>query len=83
MVTSEAEDGRDGCGLWLSTGRVGRQHLTAVHSTASVLMVAVRSMMREANVVVAHSLVEGHERAEAWRKAFGEMLTAFADDVPT
>ena len=23
MVTSEAEDGRDGCGLWLSTRRVG------------------------------------------------------------
>ena len=29
MVTSEAEDARDGCGLWLSTRRVGREHLTA------------------------------------------------------
>ena len=83
MVTSEAEDGRDACGLWLSTRKVGRKHLTVVHSSSSVVMVAVRSKTLEANVVVAHSPVEGHERAEAWWEALGEMLTAFADAVPT
>ena len=82
MVTSATEDGRDDCGLSLSTRRVGREHLTAVHSTASVLMVAVRSKTLEANVVVAHSPVEGHERRGLW-EAVGEMLTAFADDVST
>ena len=82
MVTSEAEDGRDGCGLWLSTRRVGREHITVAHSSSSVLMVAVRSKTLEANVVVAHSPVEGHERAEAWWEASGEMLSAFAHDVP-
>ena len=30
VVTSETEDGRDGCGLWLSTRC---EHLTVVHST--------------------------------------------------
>ena len=79
----EEEGGRDDCGLWLSTRGVGREHLTVVHSTTSVLMVAVRSKTLEANVVVAHSPVEGHERAEAWWEALGEMLTAFAGDVPT
>ena len=34
MVTSETEDGRDDCGLWLSTRRVGREHLAIVHSTS-------------------------------------------------
>ena len=82
MVTSEAEDGRDGCGLWLSTRRVGREHITVVHSSSSVLMVAVRSKTPEANVVVAHSRVDGRERAEAWWEALGEMLSALANDVP-
>ena len=75
MVTSEEEDGSDGCGHWLSR-RVVHEHLTVVHSTSSVLMVAVRSKTLEANVVVAHSPVEGHERAEAWWEALREMLTA-------
>ena len=82
MVTSEAEDGRDGCGLWLSTPRVGREHLTVVHSSPLVLMVAVRSKTIETNVVVAHWPVEGHERAEARWMALGETLTASVDDVP-
>ena len=46
-------------------------------------MVAVRSKTIEANVVVAHSPIEGHERADAWWEALGEMLTASADNVPT
>ena len=83
MATSEAEDGRDGCGLWLSTRRVGREHLTVVHSSPSVLMVAVRSKTIEANVVVPKSPVEGHERPEAWCEALEEMLTALANDVST
>ena len=64
MVTSEAEDGRDGCGLWLSTRRVGREHLTVVHSSSSMLMLVVRSKTLQANVVVAHSLAEGHESVQ-------------------
>ena len=41
-------------------------------------------MAREqANVVVAQSPVEGNERGEVWWEALGEMLTAFANDVPT
>ena len=44
-------------------------------------MVAVRSKTLEASVVVAHSPVEGHERAEVWW-ALGETLTAFDNDVP-
>ena len=47
------------------------------------LMVAVRSKTIEGNVVVAHSPVEGHEHAEAWWEALGDMLTAFVNDVPT
>ena len=51
MITSEAEEGvRDGCGLSLSTRRVEREHLTIVHSSPSVLLVAVRSQTVEANV---------------------------------
>ena len=35
MMTSRAEEGRcDGCGLWLSTRRVGREHLMIVHSSS-------------------------------------------------
>ena len=74
MVTSDAEDGRDSCGLWLNTRRVGRQQLTIVHSSPSVLMVAARSRTIEANVVAAHSPVEGHERAEAlWEALVGSI----------
>ena len=76
-----AEDGRDGCGLLLNTRRVGREHLTIVHSSPSVLMVAFRSRTIEAVVVVTHSPVEDHERAEAWWEALGEMWTAFANDA--
>ena len=72
MVTSETEDGRNGCGL-------GREHITVVHSSSSVLMVAVLS---KANVVVAYGPVEGHERAEAWWEASGEMLSVLANYVP-
>ena len=82
MVTSEAWDGRGGCGLWLSTRRAGREHITVVHSSSSVLVVAVRSKTLEAKVVVAQSPVEGHERAEAWWEALGEMLSVLATDVP-
>ena len=60
MITSGAEEGeRNGCGLWLSTRRVGREHLTIVHSSPSVLLVAVRSQTVEANVVVVHSRLRG------------------------
>ena len=61
---------------------MGREHITVVHSSSSVLMVAVRSKKLEANVVVAHSPVEGNERAEAWWEALGEMLSVLAYDVP-
>ena len=61
----------------------GCEHLTVVHSSPSVLMVAVRSETLEANVVVAHSLVKGDVRAEALWEALEELLTAFANDVPT
>ena len=43
MITSGAEGERDVCGLWLSTRRGGREHLTIVHSSPSILVVAVRS----------------------------------------
>ena len=84
MITSGAgEGGRNGCGLWLSTRRVGREHLTIVHSSPSLLLVAVRSQTVEANVVVAHSPVEGHERAEEWWETLSELLLSFVNDAPT
>ena len=85
LVTSGAEEGggRNGCGLWLSTRRVGREHLTIVHSSPSVLLVAVRSQTVEANVVVAHSPVEGRERAEEWWETLSELLLSFVNDAPT
>ena len=84
MITSGAEEGRrNGYGLWLSTRRVGREHLTIVHSSPSVLWVAVRSQTVEANVVVAHSPVEGHERAEDWWETLSELLLSFVNDAPT
>ena len=73
MVTSEAEEEeRDGCGLWLSTRGVGREHLTIVHSSPSVLLVAVRSQIVEANVV-----------AEVWWETLSDLLLTFVNDAPT
>ena len=69
--------------LWLSSRRVGREHLTIVHSFPSVLLVTVRSQTVEANVVVVHSPVEGHERAEDWWGTLSELLLSFVNDAPT
>ena len=62
---------------------MGREHLTIVHSSPSVLLVAVRSQTVEANVVMAHSPVEGHERAEEWWETLSELLLSFVNDAPT
>ena len=62
---------------------VGQEHLTIVHSSPSVLLVTVRSQTVEANVVVAHSPVEGHERAEDWLETLSELLLSFVNDAPT
>ena len=81
MVTLKLR--RDGCGLWLITRRVGREHFTIFHSSSSVLLVAVRSQTAEANVVVVHSPVEGHERAEVGWETLSELLLTFVNDAPT
>ena len=62
---------------------MGREHLTIVQSSPSVLLVAVRSQTVEANIVVAHSPVEGHERAEDWWETLSELLSSFVNDAPT
>ena len=62
---------------------MGREHLTIVHSSPSVLLVAVRSQTAEANMVVAHSAVEGHERAEDWCETLSALLLTFVNDAPT
>ena len=49
----------------------------------SVLLVAVRSQTVEVNFVVAHSPVEGHERAEEWWETLSELLLSFVNDAPT
>ena len=49
----------------------------------SVLLVAVRSQTVEANVVVAHNPVEGHEHAENWWETLSEFLLSFDNDAPT
>ena len=61
---------------------MGREHLTIVHSSPSVHLVAVRSQTVEANFVVAHSPVEG-QRAEEWWETLSELLLAFVSDAPT
>ena len=62
---------------------MGREHLTIVHSSPSVLLVAVRSLSVVANVVVAHSPVEWQERAEEWWETLSELLLSFVSDAPT
>ena len=62
---------------------MGREHLTIVHSSPSVLLVAVRSQTVEAIVVVAHSPVEGHERGEVRWETLSELLLTFVNDAPT
>ena len=52
---------------------MGREHLTTVHS--SPLSFWLRFVHRlAANVVVAHSPVEGHERAEDWWETLNESV---------
>ena len=62
---------------------MGREHLTNVHSSPSVLLVAVRSQTVEANFVLAHSPFDFHERAEEWWETLSELLLSFVNDAPT
>ena len=62
---------------------MGRERLTIVHSSPSVLLVAVRSQTVEANVVVAHNPVEVHERPEDWWETLSELWLTFVNDAPT